>query len=1098
MPFVGREHELQSLTTIATSLFSSHSLETMWIEGEAGIGKTRLLQAFTEECNRQQILVCHVCLYPDTSFSLLASIATLLVVNPNLRRLLLKQVEPSLPSVMDALRRLSRLRPLVLILEDVHLLESNSVHDIAQLGKGLSNESLVMLFAARPDNELVRNTIRPDISNHLVLGPLDSEDVRELTSKIVQKRIDDEILSTVMASTKGFPLLIRSLIPDIVEACSSNGNGNRIRRNALSNNLSFIEMWTAKLDPHDLSCLKRFAHLGEFFSLTATTVLEPGADHVVQRLHDQGLIVVPDRTSQPQVLSGTADDNPIFRFTHTLVHEALAHETTLSEDDLCLLFENDVPLYSSSPFQQLQNTTSNPLPGERVERVLQYIHQAIGRLVMLPQHQALLITFNCAEAFFGRHSESLEQSSQALHQASLIVDQLNTLKIASTSPEFLEVLDTLLRLTKEPISVEVAELRLKGLHYELGSMRWPSLDLNSTLDEIIALGKKFPELLANRAYVEPLGNVGMTAAGQTQSNGANAKSALFEKLYQELTRLLESEDRAVRHNAGMYAIPWFIMFVLNQEDIRHRYGLLEYARKEFYGIPRTLEFIRARLRMVSSYGNVSQYAELVPHIPRPLSTEYLPIQIEARMYVLGAIASFGAEIDELEEEIRTLIDELTGLGFVESLHAGYTDMSVAFGHITRRIGYTINATSSTESLITELGMMTPPDDFGDIVMLGDSQLIAASFDSEPSRIPEKWQPFRELFNPNEPTGELLQYASKLLQEEIVDSSDLFQKHVTIKLTRLVADRIGSNSADNLRKDQQQAIIAVLEWCAERNKVGWMKGLLDTVADLLPERTVAKWRIRYEELLEQNRSLLNWQNPGLLNDTETKVSISIIGDITITRQSGTTERISGSRMRSLIGLLASNSILKHPLSTEEFRIVATGRSSIKYADTETGTLYKSINRLRKLLGSSKAIVFQRNTSPRFNPNLIRIDIVDVLDLLEECKEAAIQLRPRQAYTAAMSLFERLGNQTAWPGLFDDFFDRMRTDLEFQLRDIALSIAHLLRSNNDDEHTEKFLTAVLNTMYDEEIYELLKDVLEKLGRNVDLIRLKWKQNVDTNTG
>ena len=1090
IPFVGREQELQYLINLADTLFSHHSLITAWIEGEAGIGKSRLLQAFTEECRRKEVLVCHLCLYPDTTFSTLSSLSTLFMVNAELRHLLVRPVEPSIPSVMEGLRRLSRLRPLILILEDLHLLEPEGAYDIAQLLKGLAHESLVVLCVARPGSKSARSVLDSLIQEEIELRPLSENAVRTLMGEFGFRDPDSTLVSTFMTATRGFPLLIRTLLPGLTDEENVDSSQLLLKSSVATRNLA--AMWTARLDRQSLSGLKRLAVLGEFFSMSAASALLPEAESLIPNLVGRELLIPCHYVSPPDILIGVGNDTPTFRFVHTLLHEALVREASLPECDLCLLLERNVPLYSTVPIQHLQTAAADDLPEDRVDAVLRSLHVATDRLLGTPYVRTLSIMYGAAKTFFERHEGVLGKANLEFHRIAMIIDHLNSMKIASSTQEFLQVLEELLERTREPATFDVAALRLQGLHYSLGSIRWPALDLHEMLDDILSMGERFPELLRNRAYMEPLGNLGITAFAQTHPPRPNGE--LLTRLYRELDGLLEHEDRDVRLNAMRYAVPWFIMFVRNRDDVQHHNGLLDRVRAELGELPRTAEFFRARLRMVVIVGNASQYAELQTQIPRPLGSDQFAFQIEARLYDLEARAGFGMDPGGLADEIRMLLEEISGLGYIESLRSRYTDLSMALGFVTAEIGGRLGEFQWTESMIEEIGMEPPSPGLDMTILRGDREQTARFFRDERERIPESWKPFHELFRDKAPTNSLIDHATALLRTELTSARHLTFHRAQLALVSALIERLDEKRAAQLRKDLVARIISDLEWLAEHDMVGLMRPILGASSELLPERTFARWSDRCRTMLERNRRLFGWRETEPSDESDKKVLVSIIGDITVTRSGGEPERLSGSRMRFLTGLIAANGLLATPLTTEEFRVAATGRSTVKYSDPETGTLYRSINRLRKILGSSEAILFRKNSSPQFNPDLIRTDLAELVELLEIGRNAAVQMQPRKAYTTAMQLFHTLGDNPAWPGLYDDFFERMRTDLEFRLHDLALSVTHLLRSNNDYEHAEQLLRAVLDTMYDEEILNLLTNTLEKLGKRVDMLRLQWKQGLD----
>ena len=119
LPFTGRIKELERIQAFCTTAWEQDSLSVLWITGEAGIGKSRLLQQANATFFSRQVINLDIRLYPDATTSIVSLLSDAMNASAQFAGLLPKPVTDTLPSVSEAIRRLVGLRPVVLSLQDL-------------------------------------------------------------------------------------------------------------------------------------------------------------------------------------------------------------------------------------------------------------------------------------------------------------------------------------------------------------------------------------------------------------------------------------------------------------------------------------------------------------------------------------------------------------------------------------------------------------------------------------------------------------------------------------------------------------------------------------------------------------------------------------------------------------------------------------------------------------------------------------------------------------------------------------------------------------------------------------------------------------------
>ena len=260
-PFVGREDELRSLTSRWERVLDGEG-QVALIIGEAGIGKSRLLQRFHEqivgtphtwieagagaffqntpfypvtEMLRQGLfaggngppdaiaqlagVLTHVGLKPAEAIPLIAPLMNLalsaeyppstLSPEQQRRRLLATLVEWALG--------LARAQPLVIAIEDLHWVDPSTLQLIQLLVEQGATARLLLLYTARPEF----HAPWPLRAHHtqINLNRLSARNVRTMVAQVAaSKAMSDETIAAVVERTSGVPLFVEELTRAVLES----------------------------------------------------------------------------------------------------------------------------------------------------------------------------------------------------------------------------------------------------------------------------------------------------------------------------------------------------------------------------------------------------------------------------------------------------------------------------------------------------------------------------------------------------------------------------------------------------------------------------------------------------------------------------------------------------------------------------------------------------------------------------------------------------------------------------------------------------------------------------------------------------------------
>jgi predicted ATPase len=247
--FVGRESEMRELVTYLDSAMSGNG-KTVFVSGEAGTGKTRLVNEFLAVAKKREIsLLIGWCLSNATMpyFPFIQAFDSFLPIDNEenggalsqklgLKSWLMgpsqlqKESEATMPeawkdqafaAVTKALLNISASRSTVLVLEDLHWADSASILLLHYISRAASSSRLLILATFRseelnvdpsghphPLTDVLRLMKKDNLLNEIRLSNLTQLNVEEIAESMLCGKIHEELTEKLAQESQGNPLFI--------------------------------------------------------------------------------------------------------------------------------------------------------------------------------------------------------------------------------------------------------------------------------------------------------------------------------------------------------------------------------------------------------------------------------------------------------------------------------------------------------------------------------------------------------------------------------------------------------------------------------------------------------------------------------------------------------------------------------------------------------------------------------------------------------------------------------------------------------------------------------------------------------------------------
>lgn len=1075
IPFVGRQTELHRIAAFTRHATEGDGLAALWITGEAGMGKSRLIEQALPDIEAQHVIVLRVRFYPDSPSGIVSLLHAALVAQPQAAVIARLSDTHGSVEVLNAIRRLARLRRTVIICEDVHYLQNNVVTEFTRFLSALVHEPTGLICTTRPGDFPAYHAVLPYIVQTLSLSPLVAADLDMLLEQYGIPEKDGVLLHRI---TRGVPIIIRSVLPELIEVNSRTigtwtqtaETAQLLRDKAAMSISAIVREAINRLAPEEYRAASMLAGLGEVFAEQgAEILLGEKWETILDSLQRKGVIASP--MSVPQRVLGEWNGGKTWEFTHLLLHEELANITPLGPDHIAHLMERDVALYSDRPLLKIAQTGHQITDSERRIRMLYILISHLKIQIGEYGWQYSKPFFTAVCEWFAAEEPTL--SKDVRESMKLTLTYVSTLipvyQPGSTEVEYL--LTETLQTTQHPQTPEEAIRRFIVLsHIPPPNYRDLPEHINELLDEIDTLTTQFPFIAGRPETINALASVTGKMRLRPVNDQIRRVRAHLTVVKNELTD--GASDPVILENYCLLAGHLIPLFT-TPEDLADRDQLAQ----ELY------DLLQGEIDV--SIGLSWGHYLINSGRPRPARTALYELivnnyqtrpagSIPFRFLLLFIEALLGAPLPYIEKGLKQMLAQVD-----ETFGASARDSYLALGLALRAIGI--------GKLTGEFdwGWRIATEMVGNVPHVADIAGLAGLFSGtqqgleqviESTMVPEAIRPILLYVageDDDRTTAE--DCVAHVLNTPIVHIEQTFEVRSAIALLEY-----STSTERNLLQPGTAALIGNAlrngtDWCCNNELTALAYPLLEYGTNYLAPEELTAYHRRLSAIRASLSAEFNWEE---VKEERRLPLLKLIGSIGVVAPEGTQQRVQGARGRRILGLMVANSLMDRPQNAEEFRAIAAEDE----ADS-ANTVRVAIARLRTLLGK-EAIITNGSAAPRLNERIVRVDLLDALGALDQCEYAIQSQQPRMAKNAAMNALDIVRGEPAYPTLYGKFFEAARLDFELRLRQTILAAARFLRREEDYEEATDLLRSAFSQMpNDEEIAEELIAILQRTGRNAE---------------
>ncbi|MDH3446142.1 MAG: AAA family ATPase, partial [Deltaproteobacteria bacterium] len=457
--FVGRNAELDTLRQTLDKASSGQG-QVLALVGEPGVGKSRLFWEFTHSRHTVNFLILE-----SSSVSYGKATAYLPIIDllkeyfsiderDEARKIrekvtgklltLDKALEPSLSAffalfdvafenqqwknldpperrrrTLEAIKRLllreSQIKPLLLVFEDLHWIDSETQSFLESLVESLPTARILLLVNYRPEYQHVWGN--KTYYSQLRIDPLPPENAVELLGAVLGNDVDLQPLKQLLIGrTEGNPFFLEESVRTLVETGVLVGERGNYR---LAGPIESTEVPATvqavlaaridRLSPEEKRLLQTAAVIGKDVPFVLLEAISDQSEEELRRslIHLQAAEFLYETSLFPDLE---------YTFKHALTHE-VAYGSVLQERRRFLdgrIFETIEKLHSSRKTEFVELLAHHAFRGELWEKAASYLHQA-GRKAALrsANHEAVAYLEQSLEAL-GHLAEARESLEQAI------------------------------------------------------------------------------------------------------------------------------------------------------------------------------------------------------------------------------------------------------------------------------------------------------------------------------------------------------------------------------------------------------------------------------------------------------------------------------------------------------------------------------------------------------------------------------------------------------------------------------------------------------------------------------------------------------------
>ncbi len=1075
LPFAGRGDVVGRIVDFWRETAGALGLRALLVVGEAGVGKSRLVEEGSSVISADGGVALATRLYPDSPTALIPLITRALWRNALLAGLLKEEPRDDLGSVRDALIRICGLRPTLLVIEDLHLLGSDGLRDLSLLLDGLADEPMSILFTARPVELAARGVIEPYMVDEIELHGLNDEAIAAIWEELMGETADAALVTALKTRTTGNALALRSALRAGLRDRRRTGNPAADRDlflEGLERNVRLLsDGMVAHLTDAERAWAAQLAGLGEVFSREAALFLFDEDPHPLDELAFKGIVAVA--SSLPSPVDGSRSSSVPLSFTHSLLHR---HFVDGTRGDLIPKIVGAVaaglPLYSVLPFELvLGHAGGIALPATTLQAGAVRALAVASALYLSPDWRQANTARRAAELLQRLAAPGLSDKERRDLRSQVLVSLLSAgLRSRTESNDVL--LEELLDLTANPSDQDAAALRLRALIPWRRHIRRQGIERNlEPIAEVESLIERFPDLAHSSEYVAHVHDTLRSAIILRDDD-------LIRSMEERLDRFLT--DPATPSTVSSYArrilVPPLLNVYTNPDELARRRRQLADLDQAAADPMMRLNYLIWKAWFLEGLLDVGEALSTIEFaVPYYRDRGVLLEAIDcSRMGIFlralqhGDLERMAREIDELAVEPSTEVDG--------ALLARKAPIHIAKGGVLL---------DNPEWLASELskrdaqpaGLVLP---IRVLVMLAFNdtdrlrQLLDADLTADPPFVP--LVPLLSyVIDPSQTDcDDVIKELPYLLDRPTLNVDTFALRRAALDLIMMLPE---TEETEKVRRGARDLIVVgvreLVEWTLSRPLPLVASKLLDRYGRHLPNETLKDLQGRTKVALGESSA-----------PRRGGAHVSMLGAIVIQPEEGEPVRLRGTQLCTLLGLMIATEMLDRPLSSQEATAIVMGND--RDPDAARKAMNFAVFRLRESMGPDAVIT--GGETPRLNPERVRVDLLDAWRHLRAASTALADGALMRSVPELLAAFEMAGGKVPFPTLYDDFFEALRGDMEAELRETAIRLARLLIREGDNDAAGRVLQSAHRVMpEDEEIVDLLRDTFRALGKRAEAIRV-----------
>jgi class 3 adenylate cyclase/tetratricopeptide (TPR) repeat protein len=461
-PFVGRERERADLRRAVEDARVGHG-SLVLVAGEAGVGKTRLVQEIDAEADALRLVV------PEIP-------APLDLPPEQARRYLWL-------SMREFIGRAAEERPLLLVLEDLHWADESTLLLLEYLAPNLPEMPVMIVGTFRDDEveptsplaRILNQLVRERLVTRIPLRRLTEEVVASLVAGLTGQRPPAALVRGIYAQSEGNPFFAEEIYLHLAESGVLFDDQGRFRGDLRVEDLevpSSVRMVIgerlARLSEATQRALAAAAVRGRVFELDLVERVagDPGGD----------LLDAFDEAERARLITPSKSEPSSYTFTHELIRQTLlADASTVRRRRLHLAIADALEAIHADDLEahaaDLAFHLAHGRAGGRDGRLVRYLRMAGDQAMDTAAYAEAVEHFAQAVSLLERQPEASEEDRGSL--AELVERLAMALRSQGRWDEALKVMDEALRLYESLGRVDALGRLCGAMSYQLGwAAKW--------------------------------------------------------------------------------------------------------------------------------------------------------------------------------------------------------------------------------------------------------------------------------------------------------------------------------------------------------------------------------------------------------------------------------------------------------------------------------------------------------------------------------------------------------------------------------------------------------------------------------------------------